>query len=108
MNIYIIPFLLFIVGAWFYYDRKMKSRKAHYAKKRLQYIQLHGELTNEQKQNLEQGTPWKGMASSLLVELFGEPHRKRVLNQSVSKFIWTYSDQFVYLEEDVVIEWKEK
>lgn len=106
--IYYIPFFLFIIAAWFYYQRKMKIRHKFYREKREQYIQENTLLTNEQKENLSKGLPWKGMDSGLLSGLFGEPTRKRALDQSASKSIWSYGTLFVYLDGDIVYEWKSR
>ncbi|MBB6479577.1 hypothetical protein [Spirochaeta isovalerica] len=107
-KLYLLPFLLFLVGAWFYFSRRQMKLKIFYAEQRQRYIESHSELTGEQKASLSKGEPWPGMPSKILIELFGEPDRKRVLDQSVTRFIWTYPDLFVYISGDEVAEWKKK
>lgn len=108
INIYILPFLAFIVGAYIYYSRKAQNLKGKYDLKRHEYLRESSELSKEQRENLNNGIPWKGMDSALLIKLFGEPRRRRFLDQSLTKMIWSYADLFVYLDNDTVIEWKKK
>ncbi|MBN2657608.1 MAG: hypothetical protein JXR86_11160 [Spirochaetales bacterium] len=108
LNIYITPFLLFLIAAWLYYSRNQKKQNAYYAEQRKQYMESHPQLPEEQRTNIRNGEPWPGMKTELLIDLFGEPGRKRVLDQSVTRFIWSYSDLFVYITGDEVVEWKRK
>ncbi len=107
-NLYILPFLIFIVGAYIYYSQQAQKQKNYYRKQRDEYLQSSKNLSEDQSQNLTDGIPWQGMDSGLLILLFGEPRRKRVLDQSLTKMIWSYADLFVYLDNEIVIEWKRK
>ena len=107
-NIYFIPFFIFIIGAYIYYSHQAKQQKQYYNKIRDEYRLNTKDLSVEQSENLTKGIPWQGMDSSLLITLFGEPRRKRVLDQSLTKSIWSYADLFVYLDKGIVIEWKSK
>jgi len=107
-KLYILPFFLFLIASWFYYKGKMNRQKALLSSKREEYIRSRPDLPEDQKINLEKGEPWPDMPVDLLVELFGEPMRKRVLDQSVTRFIWSYGDLFVYVSGDRVAEWKKR
>lgn len=108
IELYHIPFVLFIIGAYIYYTVKNRDQKKYYKKIRDDYLRNRKDITPEQSDNLSKGIPWQGMDSSLLITLFGEPRRKRVLDQSLTKTIWSYADLFVYLDNGIVIEWKSK
>lgn len=105
-NLYYIPFFLFIIAAYLYYQSKNRKRDRFYREERLDYIKDHPGLSAEQLENLSQGLPWTGMDSETLIALFGEPRRKRVLDQTLTRVIWSYADLFVYLNNGKVAEWK--
>lgn len=108
INIYILPFILFIIGAYIYYSHQANKQNNYYKNKRHIFLQETKTLSEDQSNNLTKGIPWQGMDSSLLITLFGEPRRKRVLDQSLTRMIWSYSDLFVYLDNEIVMEWKRK
>ena len=108
INLMYIPFLLFIIAAYFYYHQKLQNRERYYKSKRNEFLYNNPGLTEEQTNNLNLDLPWIGMESSLLTELFGDPKRKRVLDQSMKRIIWSYPNLFVYLNEDKVAEWKSR
>lgn len=107
-GLYYIPFFLFIIFSWLYFQRKMKRRDDHYNEVREQYLRERPELPSEQVSALRRKEPWIGMDSRLLTELFGEPHRKRGLDQLQTRFIWSYSRFFVYISDSEVAEWKKR
>lgn len=109
MNAYLyIPFLIFIAGAYFYYYKKSLNQLRHYKEKRRQFLKENPDLSSDKIKNLSADLPWKGMESQLLLNLFGEPRRKRELDQSLERTIWSYGDLFVYVNDNKVIEWKAK
>ena len=107
-TLFYIPFFLFIIAAYFYYQQKSRKKDLFYREERLDYVKDHPELAKEHSENLSQGLPWVGMDSETLISLFGEPRRKRVLDQSLTRVIWSYADLFVYLNEGRVAEWKSR
>lgn len=107
-KLYYIPFFLFLIGAYYFYNNRAKKQTQFYKEKRDLYIKEHPDLTVEQSENLQKNIPWSGMDSATLTGLFGEPGRKRVLEQSLTKFIWSYPDLFVYIHKGTVVEWKQK
>jgi hypothetical protein len=107
-NYYYIPFFLFIIAAYIYYQRKGKREQLFYRTRRIEFLDNNKNLTEEQSNNLSHGLPWNGMESGILIELFGEPRRKRVMDQSMTRTIWSYGELFVYIDDDRVIEWKRR
>jgi hypothetical protein len=107
-NLYYIPFFLFIAGAYYYYSSKAKKQAYFYNNKRKNYITENSDLTEQQVTNLQKDLPWEGLTSAELTMLFGEPRRKRVLDESLTKYIWSYADIFIYIKDDKVVEWKKK
>jgi len=107
-NLMYIPFFLFIIAAYIYYQRKEKKQEQFFIEERNSYIRKNPELPEEKSQNLLSGIPWTGMDTATLVSLFGEPRRKRVLDGSMTRLIWSYSDIFIYIDREKVIEWKKK
>ena len=107
-NLIYVLFILFIPAAYFYYHGKGKKKEQFYRNKRKTYISENPGLTDEQSDNLSSGLPWIGMNSNTLIELFGEPGRKRMLNESMTKYIWSYGKIFIYLHENIVVEWKKR
>ena len=103
-----IPFLLFVAAAWIYYDFRLKKNNRLYRDRREKFIQKNSGLTSEQRENLSAGIPWRGMNTELLTELFGEPQRKRILDQSLTRTIWSYGTLFIYVENGKVTEWKRR
>ncbi|MDA3812055.1 MAG: hypothetical protein PF518_17185 [Spirochaetaceae bacterium] len=109
MNFFMyIPFFLFIIGAFVYYQKKERKKELLFKEKRQQFVLEHPDLSVEQSENLSSGLPWIGMDSSTLTSLFGEPVKKRILDQSMTRFIWSYPNLFIYLYEDNVAEWKNR
>ena len=107
-NLMYLPFLLFIIAAYIYYMIREKRKVQFYRDKRAQYINKNSDLTEEQSQNLTQNLPWVGMESSILLDLFGEPRKKRILDQSLTRVIWSYADTFIYINDGFVVEWKNR
>lgn len=105
---YYIPFLAFVAAAWIYYDLRLKKRNRIFREKREAFVRETEGLTEEQRSNLISGLPWKGMDTATLAELFGEPQRKRILDQSLTRTIWSYGTIFVFVENDAVTEWKKR
>lgn len=101
-------FFAFIVGAYIYYTKKNKQRTEYYQNLRAQYISKHLDLEPERKMELEAGHPWEGMNTKLLIELFGEPYRKRPMNSDASQMIWTYGSFFVYVDSGRVETWNQR
>ena len=106
--IYYLPFLVFIVASYVYYQRKNKKQDQRFNNIRDEYISENSTLTEEQTDSLSKGFPWIGMDSPVLIELFGEPRRKRVLDQSLTRTIWSYGNLFVYINNGKVTEWKSR
>jgi len=71
-------------------------------------ISDNSNLTEDQKNNLSKGLPWIGMESKTLLELFGEPSKKRILNDTMTRFIWSYGKIFIYVNDNKVAEWKKR
>jgi len=107
-TLFYLPFFLFIIAAYIYYQQKNKKTDIHYSEKRAEYLSDSNTLTEEQSENLSHGLPWVGMESHVLIDFFGEPRRKRVLDQSLTRVIWSYGDLFVYIDCGKVIEWKNR
>lgn len=105
---YYIPFLIFVVIAWIYYDLRMKKKNRLLKEKREKFLSETEDLTEEQRNNLSAGLPWKGMDAETLRDLFGEPQRKRILDGTLTRIIWSYGSIFVYVENDAVTEWKKR
>lgn len=103
-----IPFLIFVALAWVYYDFRLKKNNRLYRDRREKYMEENDGLSAEQRANLTSGLPWKGMPADLLTELFGEPRGKRILDQSLTRTIWSYGTLFIYVDKEIVVEWKER
>jgi len=103
-----IPFFLFIIGAYIYYWKKGQKQEQYFKEKRAQYILGNPGLSSEQTENLSSDLPWIGMDTLTLTSLFGEPRKKRVLDQSMTRFIWSYTNLFIYIYEGSVAEWKSR
>jgi len=101
-------FIAFIIGAYIFYTKKNKQRSEYFQSLRDQYIREHPDLDLERRTNLEAGRPWEGMNTELLIELFGEPYRKRPMNNDASRTIWTYGSLFVYVENGRVGTWNRR
>jgi len=106
--LYYAAFLVFIIIAYGFYTRKNRRNREFFEKRREIYIREEEGLEEEKRQSLTAGHPWEGMDTELLVRLFGEPYRKRPMNNDASQTIWTYGNLFVLVESQRVITWKER
>lgn len=105
---YYAAFIIFILTAYGFYTRKNRRNREFFEKCREDYLRQNEELEEEKRQALKAGHPWEGMDTELLIRLFGEPYRKRPMNNDASQTIWTYGSLFVLVENQRVITWKER
>jgi len=55
---------------------------------------------------LSSGKIWKGMNSEMITDSWGKPPRiNRVISGNIVKEEWIYTNSWLYLEDDVLIEW---
>ena len=101
-------FIAFIVLAYIYHTRKNKQRSAYYNRLRREYIDQNQDLEASKKHALEQGHPWLGMDKELLIGLFGDPSRKRPMNEDASQMIWTLDRIYVLMVDDRVQTWNQR
>lgn len=106
--LYYLFFLAFVIIAYMYYTRKNRQRTAFFEAARKKYIEAKRELDSDKKESLEKGYPWEGMSTELLLQLFGEPYRKRPMNNDASETIWTYGRLFVLVENGRVVTWHDR
>jgi len=101
-------FIAFIAFAYIYYTRRNKQRSAYYNRLRKAYIEKNQDLEPPKKNALAQGHPWVGMDKELLVSLFGDPSRKRPMNEDASQMIWTLDRIYVLMVDDRVQTWNHR
>ena len=106
--LYYAAFAVFIIIAYGYYARKNRRLREYFQRCRDEYIRENGGLEKDKRRALEEGHPWEGMDTQLLLRLFGEPYRKRPMNSDASKTIWTYGSIFVLVENQQVTTWKKR
>ncbi|MCX6335303.1 MAG: hypothetical protein NT092_13560 [Bacteroidia bacterium] len=55
---------------------------------------------------LIQGKIWKGMHSEMIMDSWGKPQNSnRVISGNTVKEEWTYKNTWLYLENDILVEW---
>lgn len=101
-------FIAFIGIAYIYYTRRNTQRLAYYKRLRREYIERHQDIEAPKKHALEQGHPWVGMNKELLISLFGDPSRKRPMNEDASRMIWTLDRIYVLMVDDRVETWNHR
>jgi hypothetical protein len=102
----IFVFLAFVVAYYLYYTLKARRDASKYETHRKEYLEGHPEMPEERASALSAGVPWEGMEAATLVELFGQPRRRRLMDPASGRVIWSYGHLFVYLEADKVVAWK--
>ena len=106
--IYLIFIIVFIIGAYLYHTKATKQRSAHFSNMRKHYLAEHPDLQDDKRDLLERGYPWVGMDCELLNKLFGEPYRKRPMNEDASQTIWTYPRIYVLVKDNQVRTWNDR